>query len=459
MGSCSARSIARRASRPTRSSFTGIAGRSGAGPARPARRLAAGTAPAARALDGGAAGRRAYGSRRARASRAASSAGSSPITPPRLRPRISPSSIARSRCPRRRRRRRRGRGGVRRGVADALQRRPATGVPRSRRGRDRRALRPGACATSSARADSSTPSSPVRIDTWCCAAKERGVLRPHGQILRTGDALVPDEASLTSTAWMGGVFHSMVTQGHVSINRFLSTTHSYLGLFRSHGQRVFVEGRDGWQLLDAPVGVRDGPERLSLDLPARGRTHRGAQPGGGRPRTSCRSRSRCWTARRAASWCRSHVALGGDDGADAVPLRVARDERRRRGRRAARHRRRPALSGRLLPHRSRARHRDRAARRRRAALRRRSQSRSQPFLVLVTAASRSVGFRITGHLVGAAPGAAGAADGAARSRMRAERFWRDVGGSLRAAAGRGRAARGRRRAARRRSCPGSRTTR
>ena len=40
---------------------------------------------------------------------------------------------------------------------------------------------------------------------------------------------------------MNGVFHSMVTQGHVSINRFLSTTHTYLGLFRSHGQRVFVK--------------------------------------------------------------------------------------------------------------------------------------------------------------------------------------------------------------------------
>ena len=52
---------------------------------------------------------------------------------------------------------------------------------------------------------------------------------------------MPDEASLTTTVWMGGVFHSMVTQGHVSINRFLSTTHSYLGLFRSHGQRMFVE--------------------------------------------------------------------------------------------------------------------------------------------------------------------------------------------------------------------------
>ena len=67
------------------------------------------------------------------------------------------------------------------------------------------------------------------------------VQRPHGHLLRTGRHLTPDETALTSTAWMGGVFHSMVTQGHVSINRFLSTVHSYVGLFRSHGQRVFVQ--------------------------------------------------------------------------------------------------------------------------------------------------------------------------------------------------------------------------
>jgi cellobiose phosphorylase len=83
-------------------------------------------------------------------------------------------------------------------------------------------------------------------------AKELRVLRPHGHMLRTGLHVTPDETALTSTAWMRGVFHSMVTQGHVSFNRFLSTTHSYLGLFRSHGQRVFVELEGAWHLLDLP---------------------------------------------------------------------------------------------------------------------------------------------------------------------------------------------------------------
>ncbi len=82
--------------------------------------------------------------------------------------------------------------------------------------------------------------------------KERQALRPHGQLLRTGAHLVPDERSLTSTCWMGGVFHSMVTEGHVSSNRLLSTVRSYLGLNRGSGQRVLVEIGGQWQLLGQP---------------------------------------------------------------------------------------------------------------------------------------------------------------------------------------------------------------
>ena len=97
-------------------------------------------------------------------------------------------------------------------------------------------------------------------------AKELRTRRPHGQLLRTGLHLTPDETALTSTVWMGGVFHSMVTQGHVSINRFLSATHSYLGLFRAQGQRVFVQLADevdvagAWQLLGVPSAFEMTPE-------------------------------------------------------------------------------------------------------------------------------------------------------------------------------------------------------
>ncbi|TPG13949.1 hypothetical protein EAH86_17160 [Pedococcus bigeumensis] len=87
------------------------------------------------------------------------------------------------------------------------------------------------------------------------AAKERAVLRPHGHVLRTGDALVPDTSGLTSTIWMAGTFHSQLTRGHVGRDRLLSTRRGYLGVQRAHGLRIFVEDATsaaGWVLLETP---------------------------------------------------------------------------------------------------------------------------------------------------------------------------------------------------------------
>ncbi|HEY8539187.1 MAG TPA: hypothetical protein VIL28_09995, partial [Steroidobacteraceae bacterium] len=91
-------------------------------------------------------------------------------------------------------------------------------------------------------------------------SKELHVERPHGHLLRTGSNITPDERALTSTVWMSGVFNSMLTQGHVSFNRLLSVQRSYLSLFRSHGQRVFVELNGHWQLLDVPSAFEMQPE-------------------------------------------------------------------------------------------------------------------------------------------------------------------------------------------------------
>ena len=110
-------------------------------------------------------------------------------------------------------------------------------------------------------------------------AKELAVLRPHGHLLRTGRHLVPDESALTSTAWMGGVFHSMLTQGHVSINRCLSTVRSYLGLFRAHGLRVFVEIDGAWRLLDVPSAFEMAPDGCRWIYRHAGGLHRSAQRG------------------------------------------------------------------------------------------------------------------------------------------------------------------------------------
>jgi cellobiose phosphorylase len=228
-------------------------------------------------------------------------------------------------------------------------------------------------------------------------AKELGVLRPHGHILRTGDRLVPDEASLTTNVWMAGVFNALVTQGHVSINRFLSTTRSYLGLQRAHGQRIFVELADGWHLLDVPsawesttnacrwlyahagglieVRVAAAADRHELDLTIAVLA--------GTP------------ARFLVS---SHVALNGDDGAEAIPVRFARDAEGIAVRAVPESdvgRRFPDGTFRLAPHAGTLLERVGGD----ELLFADGLSRSQPYLVMVTAPAVSAGFRVTGHLV------------------------------------------------------------
>lgn len=156
-------------------------------------------------------------------------------------------------------------------------------------------------------------------------AKELKVLRPHGHILRTGALPTPDETALTSTTWMNGVFHSMLTQGHVSINRFLSTTHSYLGLFRSHGQRVFVELAEGWRLLDLPSAYEISPDGCHwFYRHADGLLEVRATAPAQRHELGLALIVRSGPAPRCL--VTHHIALNGDDGAVPGPASFVQDE-------------------------------------------------------------------------------------------------------------------------------------
>ena len=253
-------------------------------------------------------------------------------------------------------------------------------------------------------------------------AKERTTLRPHGQILRTGDQLVPDEASLTTTVWMGGVFHSMVTQGHVSFNRLLSTTHSYLGLFRSHGLRLFVERDAAWHLLGEPSAFAMTPSSARWlyrheDLMLEVRSWAAVE------------RHELWLSARVLQGvpCRfmvsNHVALNGDDGSGAVPAQWRRD-----GHGVVIACRPDTELGGRFPHGT-----FRIDATPDTAIEQvggdellfaDGRSRQQPFVVLITAPSTSLGLRITGQLVAPPPEAA--AQLQVGDAATAARFWRDM---------------------------------
>jgi 1,2-beta-oligoglucan phosphorylase len=257
--------------------------------------------------------------------------------------------------------------------------------------------------------------------------KELCVLRPHGHIIRTGKGLTPDEASLTSTTWMAGVFNSMLTQGHVSINRFLSTARSYLSLLRAHGQRVFVERPDGYALLDVPSAYEMSPNGCRWIY---------KHPDG---LLAVRSWA-CFDQHElhlsidilAGAPCRflitNHIALHGDDGADAVPVRFERDQ----GGIAIRPvpeselgRRFPEGHLRIDPGRDTIIDRVGGD----ELLFVDGRSRQQPYLTIVTGKASSVSFRITGGLIPTA-GTRGTIADLTAEQGKAERFWHDMTGAL-----------------------------
>lgn len=84
------------------------------------------------------------------------------------------------------------------------------------------------------------------------AAKQRAVLRAHGQILRPFGRLTPDAADVTCTVWMDGGFCSHLTHGHAALGRILAAPETPLGIGRIQGLRIAVDVGADWQLLGTP---------------------------------------------------------------------------------------------------------------------------------------------------------------------------------------------------------------
>ena len=88
--------------------------------------------------------------------------------------------------------------------------------------------------------------------------KERIATRRHGAILRSGAAMLPDEATLCATAWMHGVFAAQLTIGNTSFHKLFSVSRDPYNVTRANGLRMLVDLGDGWRRLAIPSAFEIG---------------------------------------------------------------------------------------------------------------------------------------------------------------------------------------------------------
>ena len=100
-------------------------------------------------------------------------------------------------------------------------------------------------------------------------AKEERVTRRHGNILRSGVAMLPDDLTLCATLWMHGVFAAQLTMGNTSFHKLFSVSRDPYNVTRGSGLRMLIDMGTGWQLLAVPslfeMGLSDGLWIYQLD--------------------------------------------------------------------------------------------------------------------------------------------------------------------------------------------------
>jgi 1,2-beta-oligoglucan phosphorylase len=89
-------------------------------------------------------------------------------------------------------------------------------------------------------------------------AKERIVARRHGTLLRSGQAMLPDENTLCATCWMHGVFAAQLTIGNTSFHKLFSVSRDPYNITRASGLRIMIDRGGGWQLLTIPSAFEMG---------------------------------------------------------------------------------------------------------------------------------------------------------------------------------------------------------
>ena len=88
--------------------------------------------------------------------------------------------------------------------------------------------------------------------------KERLVVRRHGELLRSGAALMPSDDALSVTCWMHGVFAAQLTIGNTSFHPLFSISRDPYNINRANGLRILAEIDGHWRLLTVPSAFEMG---------------------------------------------------------------------------------------------------------------------------------------------------------------------------------------------------------
>jgi cellobiose phosphorylase len=88
--------------------------------------------------------------------------------------------------------------------------------------------------------------------------KELLVTRRHGTLLRSGQSMLPDEATLCATCWMHGVFAAQLTIGNTSFHKLFSVSRDPYNITRASGLRMLIDTGDGWRRLTVPSAFEMG---------------------------------------------------------------------------------------------------------------------------------------------------------------------------------------------------------
>lgn len=82
--------------------------------------------------------------------------------------------------------------------------------------------------------------------------KELLVERPHGHILMSGNNAQLNAEVMTTSSYMYGIFNSQVVVGNTNFHKMMSNARSALNVYKTSGQRIYVEIEGQYRLLTMP---------------------------------------------------------------------------------------------------------------------------------------------------------------------------------------------------------------